>query len=60
MNLYPDGLPPIQNPAQPGRLEAYSGKPVVWTTALLYPGRPRRLMKRLGLTATSKVCFRCV
>lgn len=58
MNLYPDNLPPIQNPAQPGRLDAYQGKPVVWITAMLYPGRPRQLMKKLGLTASGQVCFR--
>eukprot|EP00775_Hariotina_reticulata_P002347 gene2347-2653_t len=58
MNLFPPGLPPIQNPAQPGQLEAWTGRQVVWATSLLYPGRPRKLLRRLGLCASTSVDFR--
>ncbi|WIA12655.1 hypothetical protein OEZ85_006305 [Tetradesmus obliquus] len=56
--LFPPGLPPIHNPAQPGKLEAWRGKRVLWAGLLMYPGRPRRLLRRLGLTGSSRVCFR--
>lgn len=58
--LFPPGLPPIHNPAQPGKLEAWRGKRVLWAGLLMHPGRPRRLLRRLGLTGSSRVCFRCV
>lgn len=58
MGLFPEGLPPIQNPAQPGCIEAWQGRPVVWATWLVYPGRPSGLLRGLGLTRHSSVCFR--
>lgn len=58
MGLFPEGLPPIQNPAQPGCIEAWQGRPVTWATWLVYPGRPRALLRGLGLTGHSSICFR--
>ena len=58
MNLFHDNLPPIKNPSQPGMLDAFEGKPVVWSIGLLYPGRPRKLLKRLGLADGAAVNMR--
>jgi hypothetical protein len=122
IGLFPEGLPPIQNPAQPGMchqqpaawllsavtaetrhslsmliplvpavalvqavssddnvptdecvyllnicahvvsiagcIETWQGRPVVWATWLAYPGRPRGLLRGLGLTGHSSICFR--
>jgi hypothetical protein len=35
--LFPPGLPPIHNSAQPGKLEAWRGKRVLWAGLLMYP-----------------------
>jgi hypothetical protein len=43
-----------------GCIEAWQGRPVVWATWLVYPGRPRGLLKGLGLTQNPSICFRCV
>jgi hypothetical protein len=58
MNLFHGGLPPIKNPSQPGMMDAFEGKPVVWSSGLLYPGRPQKLLKRLGLSGGAAVDIR--
>jgi hypothetical protein len=43
-----------------GSIEAWSGRPVTWSTWLIYPGRPQGLLKALGLGQHTPICLRWV